>query len=54
MSLFAYTDQIAPNLFYFLKNMRLSRFVFMPNIFKSIYVAPTTYTTATPQKIIDT
>lgn len=38
MSIFAYSEKLAPNLFYFLKELRISRFVFMPNIFTSIYV----------------
>lgn len=54
MSLFAYTNQLAPNLYYFLKELRLSRFVFMPNIFSNVYVAPEGFVETIPQKIIDT
>ena len=39
-SLYAYTENIAPNLFYFLKEMRLTRFAFMPNLFEGIFVDP--------------
>ena len=54
MSLFAYTETLPPNLFYFLKEMRLVRFVFMPNIFKSVYEQPTTFVPEIPQKVVDT
>lgn len=53
-SLFAYTFNLAPNLFYFLKEMRLSRFLFIPSIFQNIYVAPGGYVDKIPQKVIDT
>lgn len=53
-SLYAYTQNIAPNLFYFLKELRFSRFVFFPTIFNNIYVAPETYDARIPQKVIDT
>lgn len=40
MSLWAYTYSQAPNLHYFLKEMRLSRFIFIPSLFQNVYVAP--------------
>ena len=54
MSLFAYTQTLPPNLFYFLKEMRLVRFVFMPNIFSSVYVEPNGFVESIPQKVVDT
>lgn len=54
MSLFAYTQDLAPNLFFFLQNMRISRFLFMPNIFKAIYVPPNSFSQSIPQKVVDT
>lgn len=53
-SLYAYTYSIAPNLFYFLKNLRFARFLFLPTIFNGVYVAPETFDDRIPQKVIDT
>lgn len=53
-SLFAYTESLPPNLFYFLKEMRLARYVFMPSIFYKVYESPSTYYAGIPQKIVDT
>lgn len=41
-------------MYYFLKEMRLSRFIFMPNLFKNVYVAPAGHVDSIPQKILDT
>lgn len=54
VSLFAYTRSQAPNLYYFLKEMRLSRFVFIPSIFENVYDAPQGFNEKIPQKVLDT
>lgn len=54
MSLFAYTFKLPPNLFYFLKEMRITRFMFMPNIFTALYEEPDTFVEEIPQKVLDT
>ena len=39
-SIYAYTYDLAPNLFYFLKELRYSRLLFFPTIFQGVYISP--------------
>lgn len=49
--MFAYVNEIPPNLFYFLRELNISRFTFLPSIFDKIYKAPAYFTDKIPVNV---
>ena len=52
--MFAYFAELPPNLFFFLKKLKFSRFTFLPSIFAKVYEPPNSFTDKIPVNVAET
>ena len=53
ISFYAFVTDLPPNFFYFMRELRLTRMTFLPNVFSGVYKAPTGYVAAIPERPVE-
>ena len=53
IALYAFITDLPPNFFYFLKELSLTRLIFLPNVLTNIYNDPIGYTDSIPVRVIE-